>query len=187
MRTVQIEDANEFAVRHGGDGLRIGTDSPLLLFSNGAAVESYDGNMRSEPPTNPLELLKRQRAYWREAVSRAEQAFNETKRAFLDRCALLTRYHSTSAPPPPKDAPRILADMANRVDECRKKLADIEQQAAAAYAQTDEGRAIAYAQQREAEDKQVISNVRHHISMISIGGHYAPDQTNKPAQVRSLI
>jgi hypothetical protein len=186
MRTFTVEESTEFAERQGGDGLRIG-DSNQFIFSNGAAFLSEDGSVRSEPPTDPLELLRRQRAYWREAAKRAEQAFNETKRAFLDRCALLLRYNSSSAPPPPKDAPRILADMANKVDECRKKLADIEKQVTTAVDATDEGKAIAYARERDAQDKTVISNMQHHLSLIAIGGNYPPEQTNKPAQVRSLI
>ena len=124
-RTIIVESYQEFAQRHGNDGLSIGKTG-WILFSDGASVLQSDGDFREEPPTDPRELLILRRDYFREALKCAEKDFHRTQTAFADQAALASR--SASIPSAPSNAAEILRDLAKVVFGIRGELERIGQQ-----------------------------------------------------------
>jgi hypothetical protein len=122
-RTITIETYQEFDTRHGNNGLHCG-ETNLVVWSDGASVRADDADMRSEPPTDPKELLRIRRLYRQEALRRAENEFTRTQNDFANAAALASRY--SNLPGPPANAKEILQGLASRVHRERSILASIE-------------------------------------------------------------
>ena len=74
--TVTIENWHEFVARHCGQQLNC---DGLLIFADGASASADDSNLRSEPPRDPVELLRMKLRYWRQAVKTSERDFVNTR------------------------------------------------------------------------------------------------------------
>ncbi len=118
--TVTVESYHEFARRHGNRPL--GCDG-RLLFADGASC-SDDGELREEPPRNPVELIRVQLRYWRQAVRRSTADFEALRSQCSRQAEMATRY--ANLPGPSNGALADLHKLRDAVLFCRTKVAELE-------------------------------------------------------------
>lgn len=120
VRTIVIEDHDEFDARHGGSPILVGG---RWLYPDGA-MSSTDGlGIRTEPPTDPWKALELQRWYYSEAAKQAAKQFHRVQAEFSDQANMAQRF--ANLPPPRTDAPQILLHLKGIVLKHRAELAAI--------------------------------------------------------------
>jgi hypothetical protein len=113
----------EFDRRHGGNAVDIGTG--WLVWPDGARATASDPEgYRLEPPDEPVERLKLQRAYHATAADRAQRDFSRVQGHFASQQDMAIRWEN-SVPGAPVDAPERLERIAVVVRHHRAELAKI--------------------------------------------------------------
>ena len=123
--TVVVESYREFAERHGNRPLNV---AGRLLFADGASTTD-DGECRQEPPRDPVELIRVQLRYWRDAVRRSTADFAALKSECARMAELATRY--SNLPGPSNTALADLHKLRDAVIYCREEVAKLEKELAA--------------------------------------------------------
>ena len=109
-----IESYREFAERHGGQELNC---NGMVLFADGASANADNGDIRYEPPCNPVELLRMKLTYWRQAVKVSERDFSNTRNQYLTQGA-------------PSNAVAWLNEVAAAVRRAREEVAKLQKELA---------------------------------------------------------
>jgi hypothetical protein len=157
-RTIIVETYHEFAARHGGNQALV---DGWLVFPSGARVRAEDGDVREEPPEDPLALLQIKRAYEAAALEVAIEEFNKAKADFMEQAALSRAYRNV--PPPPADAPNFLKQVKALIKQRRKTLKALDEQLA-----KFPGPESLERQQAEADRQARVANLRAAIAEITL-------------------
>lgn len=85
-QTIVIEQFGEFQTRHGGRGLQVRSKDVLkefpegktrFIFPDGATCYAENGDMRWEPPTDPIQNARFRRAYAGELLAIASEKYRK--------------------------------------------------------------------------------------------------------------
>ena len=109
-----IESYREFAERHGGQELNC---NGMVVFADGASANADNGDIRYEPPCDPVELLRMKLTYWRQAVKVSERDISNTRKQYLTQG-------------PPSNAVAWLNEIAAAVRRAREEVAKLEKELA---------------------------------------------------------
>jgi hypothetical protein len=141
---IVIETWAEFHKRHGGNCIRVGGQ---FLFPDGARADST-GNLRSEPPTDPYQLLQAKRAYVEAKLSHESDEFHAFRSECQQQAAFAARYGSNNVPGPPENAVEQLERGRERIVKLHDELVELDRQ----IADTPQGRSRQ--ERRDHEEKQ---------------------------------
>lgn len=161
--TITIESYQEFSARHGNRPLRCGN---VLLFADGAMCNPDDGNLREEPPRDPVESLHRQLRYWREAVRRSTADFTTLRGQCSQQAQLASRY--SNLPGPSNEALADLHKLQSAVMFCREKVAELEKALADKAVADPESHRQQCREQYDREDRARAAQLIHEIQSITL-------------------
>ena len=160
--TVIVESYREFVERHHGRALRC---DGRLLFADGASCND-DGESRQEPPTHPVELIRVQLRYWREAVKRSTADFDSLRGECSRQAELAARY--SNLPGPSNAALADLHKLRDAVGFCRDEVAKLEKQLAEKVGPDPEVQRQRFREQYEREQQATAATVLAEIASINI-------------------
>jgi len=162
MRTVFVEDYEEFSARHGGDSVAV---NYRRYWPDGATSDA-EGTTRYEPPRDPIAVLRLRKVYAKEKVRQAEVDFASAQSSFTELARNAARYSSPMAPlpTPPANAAEILRSLKEPVKKWREQLAEIE----AELSQTPNEVRRREMEQEAIERQRQVANVYSEITAINL-------------------
>jgi hypothetical protein len=158
-----IESFREFAQRHGNQSLNC---DGLIVFPDGASANADDGNYRSEPPADPVELLRMKLRFWRQAVKVSEKDFTSTRAQFVQQAQFAMRYGNL--PGPGSDAVDYLNEIAAAVRRARDEVAKLEKELAENSGDDLEYRRRQFRIQHEQEEQRRAAQLLQEIESVVI-------------------
>ena len=164
---IVIETIDEFTARNGNDAIPIDRGA-RLLFSNGATMSAQDGQVRSEPPTDPTAKLRAKRLYIRTKLNQADKSFYQSRKALLDQGDYALR--SPHLPPPDERAIKHLDKLRDDVADLVLSLEEVD----AKLAQTPAAIQARDLAEWEAKRKDAVRDQINRIQNITLEGEAPP-------------